>query len=362
MNKNYYTVIMAGGIGTRFWPISTKKCPKQFHDMLGTGVSLLQQTFQRLENLIPPANMHVATNENYKNQVLEQLPKIQPSQLFLEPAMRNTAPCILATAFKIYAKNPKAIVLVAPSDHWIENTQIFLNDVQKAFNACENRDILMTLGVKPTNPNTGYGYIEYDIQDKNTIKSVIQFKEKPDKITAEDFIKKGNFLWNAGIFVWSAKSILESFKRELPDMYELFSRGKSFWNTEKEMEFLSENFALSKDISIDFGVLEKVSNVKVLPVNFDWSDLGTWGSLYNKKAKDDKNNVSIGGMVFYKDSKGNIIKTQSHKKIVVQGLKDFIVVEKEDVLMICPKSQEQDIKKTIKDVKDYFGAVIFESL
>ena len=362
MKKNYYAVIMAGGVGTRFWPVSTKKYPKQFHDMLGSGVSLLQQTFNRIKGLIPSENIFIATNKKYKDQVLQQLQKIKPTQVFLEPVMRNTAPCILAMALKIYAKNPEGIMLVAPSDHWIEPTQFFLQALQKSFNRCQKEDMLMTLGIQPRTPNTGYGYIECDISDKRAIKSVLQFREKPDEKTAQEFIKRGNFLWNAGIFVWSAKSIIKAFKNHLPNMYHLFSDDAGVWNTEKESDFLQEKFALAENISIDFGILEKAKNVSVLPVNFDWCDLGTWGSLYEKKYKDPQKNVSIGGTVFAKDSHGNIIRTQPHKKVILQGLKNFIVVEKQDVLMICPRSQEQSIKQTMQEVEDYFGSEVFEDL
>lgn len=362
MNKNYYAVIMAGGIGTRFWPVSTSKKPKQFHDILGTGTTLLQKTFQRLEKLILPENICIATSQKYSQQVLEQLKKIKNSQLFLEPVMRNTAPCILATALKIYAKNPDALLLVLPSDHWIENTSLFLESVQKSFDFCKQKDVLMTLGIQPKNPNTGYGYIEYDFLEKQHIKPVIKFREKPDKKTAEKFIKQGNFLWNAGIFVWSAKSIIEAFKNHLPEMYAVFSKGKAFWNTEKESHFLAEKFPLADNISIDFGILEKAKNIQILPVDFDWCDLGTWDSLYEKKEKDLQKNMSIGGAVFFKDSQGNIVKTQSHKKVILQGLKDFIVVEKEGVLMICPRSEDQNMKQTIKEVAAHFGKDTFEDL
>jgi mannose-1-phosphate guanylyltransferase len=354
MNKNYYAVIMAGGIGSRFWPISTRKFPKQFHDMLGTGETLIQQTFNRFENLIPSKNIFIATNKEYEALVLEQLPKASTKQLLLEPAMRNTAPCILYSALKIFNENPNGIMIVAPSDHFIENEEEFLKNVQTSFDFCEDKDILMTLGIKPTEPNTGYGYIQYT-SSKNTIKKVVSFKEKPNLETAKQFIKSGDYLWNAGIFVWSVKSILKAFKKHLPEMFELFSKGEKDYNTSKEVNFIEKNYASSQNISIDFGIMEKVANVFVLPVDFGWNDLGTWGSLYHKLDKDKNENATVSGNVIFRDATNNIIRTQSEKRVVIQGLSDFIIIEKEDVLLICPKDKEQEIKQITKDVKIKFG-------
>ncbi len=354
MDKNYYAVIMAGGVGSRFWPISTKKLPKQFHDMLGKGSTLIQQTFQRFEDLIPAENILIATNENYADLVQQQLPKVKTNQLVLEPAMRNTAPCILLSALKIYKENPNAVMIIAPSDHWIENEDEFLNNVETAFEFCQKKDALFTLGISPDSPNTGYGYIQFN-HAENEIKEVKNFTEKPNLETAKEFISKGNYLWNAGIFVWSAKSILKSFQTHLPEMYALFSEGNSSYNTSLEKEFITKNYEKSENISIDFGIMEKANNVFVLPVNFGWNDLGTWGSLYAKLPKDNQQNASIGGEIIYRDANNNMITTQSSKKVVIQGLKDFIVVEKEDVLLICPKSSEQEIKEITKDVKNKFG-------
>ena len=354
MNKNYYAVIMAGGVGSRFWPISTKKLPKQFHDMLGTGNTLIQQTFNRFENLISSENIFIATNENYADLVQQQLPKIAAKQIVLEPAMRNTAPCILLSALKIYKENPDAVMIIAPSDHWIENEEEFLNNVETAFNFCQKNDALFTLGISPDSPNTGYGYIQFKHAD-NEIKEVKNFTEKPDLETAKKFIESGNYLWNAGIFVWSAKSIIKSFQTHLPEMFDLFSQGNKNFNTSSEKEFIQKNYTKSENISIDFGIMEKATNVFVLPVDFGWNDLGTWGSLYSKLPKDNQQNASIGGEIIYRDANNNMITTQSGKKVVIQGLKDFIVVEKDDVLLICPKSNEQDIKEITKQVKNEFG-------
>ncbi|MDD3722960.1 MAG: mannose-1-phosphate guanylyltransferase [Lutibacter sp.] len=354
MNKNYYTVIMAGGVGSRFWPMSTEQFPKQFHDMLGTGSTLIQKTVSRFEKIIPSENILIATNKKYEKLVFEQVPKISSKQLLLEPAMRNTAPCILYSAFKIYNENPDGIMVVAPSDHWIEDENEFLKNIKTAFDFCKKNDALLTLGIQPTSPNTGYGYIQYD-KSENDLKKVKKFTEKPNIDKAKQFLKSGNFLWNAGIFVWSAKSILKAFKTHLPEMYVLFSTGVNSYNTASETQFIEDNYAFSENISIDFGIMEKATNVFVLPVNFKWNDLGTWSSLYAELKKDSNQNATLGGNVIYIDSCNNIVKTQSKKRVVIQGLNDYIVVEKDDVILICPKNKEQEIKQITSVVKDEFG-------
>jgi len=302
MNNNYYAVIMAGGVGSRFWPMSTQEFPKQFHDMLGTGDTLIQRTFSRINELVPASNILIATNARYENLVLEQLPKATKNQLLLEPAMRNTAPCILYAALKVYHQNPNAVMLIAPSDHWIDNEKEFIRNIDTSFKACSENDILMTLGIQPDHPNTGYGYIQFE-KDKSEIKKVKNFTEKPNIEKAKDFLASGDYLWNAGIFIWS----------------------------------------------------ERAENVHVLPVDFGWNDLGTWGSLYNKLDKDTEKNAIVGADAVFRDSNGNMIKTQNNKKVIIQGLQDFIVVEKDDVLLICPRKDDQDIKQIMKDAKENFG-------
>lgn len=354
MNKNYYAVIMAGGVGSRFWPMSTENFPKQFHDMLGTGSTLIQKTVGRFEKIILTENILIATNKKYENLVLAQLPKISSKQLLLEPAMRNTAPCILYSAFKIYNENPDALMVIAPSDHWIEDEQTFLKNIKTAFDFCEENDALLTLGIQPTYPNTGYGYIQFE-NSAEELKKVKKFTEKPNLEIAKQFLESGDYLWNAGIFVWSAKSILKAFETHLPEMYALFSKGEKNYNSASENQFIEENYAASENISIDFGIMEKAHNVFVLPVNFAWNDLGTWSSLYNELKKDADQNATLGGTVIYIDSANNIVKTQSKKRVVIQGLNDYIVVEKEDVILICPKNKEQDIKQITSAVKNEFG-------
>lgn len=344
-SKNYYAILMAGGVGSRFWPVSTTEFPKQFHDMLGTGETLLQKTFHRLAKLIPAENIYILTNEKYNNIVLEQLPEVTQNQVVLEPAMRNTAPCILYASLKIQKENPEAVILVAPSDHWIEDEQAFINNVKNAFEFCVANDALMTLGITPTFPNTGYGYIEFDKNSTQEIKQVQQFREKPTYETAQQFLKQGNFLWNAGIFMWSVKSIIEAFKNSQIAMYQLFEKGLSIYNTPEEATFITENYPLAENISIDYAILEKSSNVYVLPAGFDWNDLGTWGSLYEKLEKDEQKNAVVNAKIIIENASGNIISTHAHKKVVIDGLHDFIIVDKDNVLLIYPKTKEQDIKR-----------------
>ncbi len=355
MNKNYYAILMAGGVGSRFWPVSTQDYPKQFHDMLGTGDTLIQKTFQRLTHLIPKENILILTNERYNDLVLEQLPEVEQRQVVLEPAMRNTAPCILYASLKIQKENPDAVMIVAPSDHWIEDEQTFSKNVKDAFNFCEENDALMTLGIQPTFPNTGYGYIEFDKNTNSTLKAVHQFREKPDYETAKTFISQGNFLWNAGIFMWSVRSAVAAFKASQPGLFELFEKGIATYNTPDEAEFIKENYPNAENISVDYAIMEKSKNVYVIAAEFDWNDLGTWGSLYDKLDKNEANNAVVNARTLTEDASGNMIRTEKDKIVVVDSLNDFIIVDKEEVLLIYPKTKEQDIKKTLQKVKDKFG-------
>ncbi|MEE1896728.1 mannose-1-phosphate guanylyltransferase [Flavobacterium rakeshii] len=345
MNENYYAVLMAGGVGSRFWPVSTVQFPKQFHDMLGTGETLIQKTFSRLSKLIPKENILVLTNDIYNDLVLEQLPDLCPEQMVLEPAMRNTAPCILYATLKIKKLNPNAVMVVAPSDHWIEDENAFLDNVQKAFDCALKQEVLMTLGIQPTFPNTGYGYIEYNKQDTNLIKKVSQFREKPDYKTAKEFLNSGNFLWNAGIFIWTVESVLNAFVKFQPKMYELFDAGYEHYNNPEEKEFIEENYVKADNISIDYALMENAENVYVLPASFDWNDLGTWGSLHEKLGKDENNNAVVNARVFLENATNNIIRTDSDKTVVIDGLDNYIVVDRDDILLIYPKEKEQEIKK-----------------
>lgn len=347
MNKNYYAIIMAGGVGSRFWPVSTADFPKQFHDMLGSGQTLIQKTFTRLTKLVPKENILVLTNARYNDLVLEQLPQIKPEQVLLEPAMRNTAPCILYAALKIQLRNPEAVMVVAPSDHWIEDEVAFTANLQQCFDFCAANDALLTLGITPTFPNTGFGYIEYDRDDVAPIKKVVRFREKPDYDTAKAFIESGNFLWNGGIFIWSAAAILRAFETFQPAMFKLLSEGESVYNTPQEQQFIDAHYAGAENISIDYAILEKAANVFVLPATFDWNDLGTWGSLHEKLDKDAQNNAVVNAQVILENAANNIIRADGKKLIVVDGLDNFIIVDRHDVLLIYPKDKEQDIKKIV---------------
>ena len=346
---------MAGGVGSRFWPVSTESFPKQFHDMLGTGDTLLQKTFQRLNKLIPTENIFILTNEKYNDLVLQQLPEVKQRQVVLEPAMRNTAPCILYASLKIQKENPDAVMIVAPSDHWIEDETAFTQNVQQAFQFCEQNDALMTLGIKPTFPNTGYGYIECGNNTEENISEVIQFREKPDYDTAKQFLAQGNFLWNAGIFMWSASSVINAFKNNQPELFQYFNKGMELYNTDAEAEFIEENYAKAENISVDYAIMESSKNVYVIPATFDWNDLGTWGSLYDKLDKDQNQNAVVNAKTLVQDASGNMIRTAKEKVVVVDGLNDYIIVDKDEVLLIFPKTKEQDIKKVLQNVKNTFG-------
>ncbi len=344
MSSNYYAIVMAGGVGSRFWPVSTPEFPKQFHDMLGSGYTLIQKTFNRLALLIPKENILILTNESYKDIVKEQLPFVSSENIILEPAMRNTAPCILYAAMKIKKMNPEAVMVVAPSDHWIEDELQFVSNLQRTFDICERDRVLMTLGILPTFPNTGYGYIEFNKLDSRPIKKVVQFREKPDYVTARKFIQSRHFLWNSGIFVWSVQSILEAFQHFQLEMYDLFLAGENLYNTSQEKEFIDLNYSKASNISIDYAIMEKANNVYVLPATFDWNDLGTWGSLHDKLPKDESDNAIVNAQAFCENSTNNIIRTDKSKIVVIDGLNDYIIVDRQDVLLIYPKKKEQEIK------------------
>ena len=345
MNKNYYAIVMAGGVGSRFWPVSTTDFPKQFHDMLGSGDTLIQKTFSRLSKLIPAENIFILTNERYNDLVLEQLPMVKQEQVLLEPAMRNTAPCILYASLKIQKRNPNAVMVVAPSDHWIEDEEEFSNNLKQCFDFCEKEEALMTLGIQPTFPNTGFGYIEFDKSDKNSIKKVNQFREKPDYKTAKSFIEQGNFLWNGGIFIWSVKSIIHAFETFQPEMNHLLLKGLDSYDTSVEKDFIDHNYPKAENVSIDYAIMENAQNVYVLPATFDWNDLGTWGQLYDKLEKDEQNNAVVNATVILENASNNIIRSEGKKLIIVDGLDNFIIVDKDNTLLIYPKDKEQEIKR-----------------
>ncbi|MCP4521712.1 MAG: mannose-1-phosphate guanylyltransferase [Cytophagales bacterium] len=351
MNKNNnYVVIMAGGVGSRLWPFSRTDYPKQFHDILGTGKSLLQQTADRFQNVCPQENIYIVTNASYKNLVKEQLPFLKDEQILLEPIGRNTAPCIAYSSYKIAHQNPEANILVCPSDHIILKEQVFEEKVLKALEVTNQNDVLVTLGITPTRPDTGYGYIQFEEKEELPYK-VKTFREKPNKELAEEFLASGDFVWNAGIFIWSAKSIVNSFKTFLPQLDCIFSEAKKHYYTESEQNFINDNFASCENISIDYGIMEHANNVFMIPADMGWSDLGTWKSIYEVQEKTPEENVLDGNITTY-DTTNCIIKTPQDRLVVAQGLDGYIVAEYDNVLMICKKEDEQKVKQFVGDVKE----------
>jgi mannose-1-phosphate guanylyltransferase len=350
MIKNNYVVIMAGGIGSRFWPFSREKHPKQFHDVLGTGKSMIQHTVERFEGVTPSENIFIVTNKKYVGLVKEQLPFLSDHQILAEPIGRNTAPCIAYACYKIKQINPNANVVVAPSDHVILKEEEFKRRITEALDAASKSDILITLGIKPSRPDTGYGYIQYVDGNLANLKKVKTFTEKPVLELAEKFIESGDFVWNAGIFVWNVAHILNSFKSFMPEMSDTFEEGAEKYWTDEEEPFIQKAYSLCKNISIDYGIMEKAENVYVLLSDFGWSDLGTWKSLYEISDKNEDGNVMQGNIIAY-DTKNCIIKTPSDKLVVIDGLEDFIVAEFDQVLMICRKEDEQRVKDFVSEVK-----------
>ncbi len=355
ISNNHYCVIMAGGIGARFWPMSKTSRPKQFIDILGIGKTLLQMTFDRLKKICPENQIYIVTNGIYRDQVLEQLPAIDASQVLCEPARRNTAPCIAYANHVIQEKNPDATIIVAPSDHIILNEEVFLRNVLDSMKVAARHDWLITLGIEPSRPDTGYGYIQFKedtiLKDLPKLKKVKTFTEKPNVELAETFLASGDFLWNSGIFIWSLKSINQSFDQHLPEVNELFKEGKGKFGTAEESDFIKQTYSLCRNISIDYGIMEKATNVYVMSVDFGWSDLGTWGSLYDIRNKDENNNAVVGSNVITYDSKGCIVNMPNDKLVVLQGLTDFIVVEEDNALLVCRKDDEQQIRQFVNDIK-----------
>ena len=341
---------MAGGIGSRFWPFSRVKYPKQFHDVLGTGKTLLQQTASRFLNVCPKENIFIVTNRDYVGLVKDQLPYLANDQILAEPIGRNTAPCVGYACYKIREKNPNGNVVVAPSDHVILKENEFEERIKSALQQTADKDILITLGIKPSRPDTGYGYIQYLEDNKSEIKKVKTFTEKPVLELAKKFIESGDFVWNAGIFIWNVNSIVKSIEKFLPEMAETFEEGKGKYWTFNEEQFISNAYSQCKNISIDYGVMEKADNVYVMLSDFGWSDLGTWKSLYDIMQKNVDSNVVQGNVMTY-STKNCIIKTPQEKLVVVHGLEDFIVAEYDNVLMICKKEDEQKVKDFVADAK-----------
>ncbi len=348
MKSNKYCVIMAGGVGSRFWPVSRQSRPKQFLDILGTGASFLRQTFERFRPLIPDSNFLVVTNSAYRDLVLEQLPELSPRQVLGEPIGRNTAPCIAYAAFRLNAVDPDAEMVVTPADHYVGDPEEFLRNIGQCLGFVEEHDVLMTVGIRPSRPDTGYGYIQ--VESSGPISKVKTFTEKPNLELAQAFLRSGEFLWNSGIFIWKVRTILSQIDKHLPDMHQLFAFESRYFNTELEEEAIERIYPECRGISIDFGVMEKADNVYVCDSDFGWSDVGTWGSLY-QQLPHDKNGNAVPDCHLLSDTSGCLIQAPAGKMVVACGLKEYIVVDTPDALLICPRSHEQNIKSFIEEMR-----------
>ena len=351
MNRNNYGVIMAGGVGSRFWPLSRMNHPKQFLDIMGVGKTLIQQTFDRISKIVPRENIIIVTNEIYKNITVEQL-EIGENQVLCEPMRKNTAPCIAYANFRILKENPNANIMVCPSDHLVTNEAEFLRVAKQALDFTASNNALLTIGIKPSRPDTGYGYIQ--IMNDGTdgaLKMVKTFTEKPELAMAKVFYESGEFFWNSGMFFWSLSSIMQAFDTHMPNVNQMFQQQIEMIGTDREAEAIAPIYAQCRNISIDYAIMEKAENVYVLCADFGWSDIGTWGSLYANQRKDENRNAVVGNNVFLYDTKGCEINIRPQKLAVIQGLEDMIVVQTDDVLLICKKEDEQRIKDFVNNVK-----------
>ncbi|RGN49294.1 MULTISPECIES: mannose-1-phosphate guanylyltransferase [unclassified Bacteroides] len=352
MSVENHLVIMAGGVGSRFWPMSTPECPKQFIDVLGCGRTLIQLTADRFKGICPPENIWVVTSKKYADIVKQQLPELPESNILQEPCMRNTAPCIAYVSWKIKKQHPNANIVVTPSDHIVMNVEEFQRVIKSSLNFTANSDAILTLGMKPTRPETGYGYIEADLSCASStnkeIYRVDAFKEKPDKETAEKYISRPNFFWNAGIFVWNVDTIVNAMRIYQPEIADIFESMLPYYYTDKEQEEIDKQFQDCKNISVDYAILEKADEIFVFPADFGWSDLGTWGSLHGQLEKDRDENACIGENVKLIESRNCVVHTSQERRVVIQGLDGYIVAEKDNTLLICKLSEEQRIKEFSK--------------
>jgi mannose-1-phosphate guanylyltransferase len=352
MNRHHYVVIMAGGIGSRFWPMSRQNFPKQFLDILNTGKTLIQWTFDRFASFIPVENIYVVTSQEYVGIVHKQLPLLPPANVLGEPSRKNTAPCIAYISFKLLQTDPKASLIVAPADHLILDTKAFNKVCLESLSFVNKHNAFITLGIKPTYPNTGYGYIQHEQHSvTDNVYKVKTFTEKPNLELARTFLSSGDFLWNAGIFVWQVKNIIQAFEKHMPEMYDVFTADKDKFNTPGEKAALEHIYPLCTNISIDFGIMEKADNVYVIPSSFGWSDLGTWNSAYENLEKDYLGNAVAGDNVVVMDATKCMVHAPNDKLLLLQGLDDFIVVDTKDVLLICKREKEQEIKEYVAEIK-----------
>lgn len=352
MNRNHYAAIMAGGIGSRFWPVSRANYPKQFLDILNVGRTLIQATYDRFVKFIPAENIYIVTLEQYKVLVQEQLPDVPKENILYEPSRKNTAPCIAYISYKLQQLNPSANLICAPADHIVTDDDEFKKICADALQFTSHIKALVTLGIKPTHPNTGYGYIQFDQHSvSDNVYKVKTFTEKPDHELARTFMASGDFLWNAGIFVWQVKNIIRAFEKHLPEIHEVFETEKTHFNTHAEKAAIERVYPQCVNISIDYGIMEKADNVYVIPASFGWSDLGTWGSAYDNLEKDYLGNAVIGKNVMVFDAVNNIVHAEDRKLVLLEGLEDFVIVDTKDVLLICKKDKEQEIKEYVAEIK-----------
>lgn len=350
---NYYVAIMAGGVGSRFWPASREHLPKQFLDITGIGKSLIRLTFERFSEIIPAERILVVTNKIYKDLVAEHIPEIPEFNIITEPSRNNTAPCVAYTALRLNAINPDASFIIAPSDHIILKEELFQRNVLKALDFASREDAIITMGIKPSRPDTGYGYIESTKQEVEPgIERVNSFREKPDRETAKGYIESQNYYWNAGIFIWSVKTILKAFKNNATDIYTILTQQVDKYNTAQEQKYIDEVYPTTPSISVDYAILEKADNVYTMPMNIGWSDLGTWNALYSFMSKDENESVVVGENTVMLDANNCFVRSDAEKLVVVKGLKDYIIIDEKDVLLIYPKSEEQEIKALRKSIEN----------
>ncbi len=352
--KNNYCIIMAGGVGSRFWPFSTNEKPKQFLDFFGTGRSLLRMTYERLDGIVPASNVFIVTNKIYKDTILEQLPELAENQVLLEPMRRNTAPCIAYAVYRIQKQNPKANIVVLPSDHLITNEKEFQRVITEGLRFVANNDALLTLGMKPTRPETGYGYIQFG-NGGDELRKVKTFTEKPNLEMAKVFLSSGEFAWNSGMFLWRADVIINQFNQQLPEVADKFEQGIDAYATDNEQTFINRIYPECPNISIDYGIMEKAENVYVMLADFGWSDLGTWGSLHEITSKDSDNNAVAKCQTMFYNAQNNMVALPEGELVVIDGLDGYLVARDNGVLLICPKDQESKIRQYVKDAEEKFG-------
>lgn len=353
MNSNYYVTIMAGGIGSRFWPASTEETPKQFLDILGVGKSLIQLTAERFTDIVPIQRILVLTNQQYKGLVMEHLPDLPEENILCEPSRNNTGPCVAYTALKLFGQNNDAVFITVPSDAMILKVDEFVKKVKLGFQHVESQGGIVTLGIEPTRPETGYGYIEVNKEDKGEVLKVIQFREKPDYPTAKQYLDAGNFYWNAGIFIWKAEELIEAFRKNAPGIISVLSEDVSKYNTSEEQTYIDEVYPNTPNISVDYAILEKSNDVYTIPADIEWSDLGTWNSLHAYLDKDHNDTVNLGENTYLENTSNCFIRTDSNKTVIIKGLQDYVVIDEPGGLLIFPKNDTSgELSNLLKKIKN----------